>query len=348
LEGKAMTTYEIKKRILYNQHITNKSDKLTVIHDLCGVQAQFMTNAYHAVKIRCRDELSQGTWGEGLVKNWTIRGTVHVFSADDLPLFLHNSQAHYLHPHDTADGDYCISSERNKQFADYIIKLIGEGISERESLKAECFKIGMTARECESVFDQWGGTIRRLAERGFICYKVQEKKAFILCPPFVPIEKEKAKLEIARRYFLNYAPATIKDAAYFSGMTQANIKEWLNKLPVTVENVDGTDYFYINNGITDYPEILGCILLAGFDQLMLGYNKQSSLFLPQEHLREIFNLAGIVMPAILLDGRVIGKWKKKNKNITFTLFESVNKESIKQISDTAGIYWNDIKKTEWV
>ncbi len=89
------------------------------------------------------------------------------------------------------------------------------------------------------------------------------------------------------------------------------------------------------------------ILLAGFDQLMLGYQKKESLYLPSEHLRGIFNLAGIVMPAILLDGKVVGKWKKKNTMLTFTLFETVSARDKKAISGEAEKLWNDIKKIEF-
>lgn len=54
-----------------------------------------------------------------------------------------------------------------------------------------------------------------------------------------------------------------------------------------------------------------CLFLAGFDQLMLGYEKKESLYLAPENLRAIFNLAGIVMPPVMLDGRVVGKWKRR-------------------------------------
>lgn len=172
-----MTKDELRMRILANQHITCKADKFTVVRDLCGIQAQFTVHAYHALKIRCSDELIPDTWGEGLVKNWTIRGTVHVFDENDLPLFLHDGRTNYLRPQDTMESNHCISSERKKMFADYIVKLIGEGICEREALKDECFKIGMTEQECKNLFDPWGGIIRALAEQGLICYKVQEKKA---------------------------------------------------------------------------------------------------------------------------------------------------------------------------
>lgn len=66
---------------------------------------------------------------------------------------------------------------------------------------------------------------------------------------------------------------------------------------------------------------------------MLGYQKTESLYLPQKHLRKIFTLAGIVMPAVLLHGRVVGKWKRKSTKLLITLFEplsSAEKEVMEQ------------------
>ena len=74
---------ELKIRQLTNQHLIQPADKMTVIRDLCGVQAQFMVNAMHSLKIRCND-IKENTAADGLVKNWTVRGTVHVFAESDL------------------------------------------------------------------------------------------------------------------------------------------------------------------------------------------------------------------------------------------------------------------------
>lgn len=45
-----MTLEELKIRQMTNQYLLSPSDKLTVARDLCGVQAQFMTNALHSLK----------------------------------------------------------------------------------------------------------------------------------------------------------------------------------------------------------------------------------------------------------------------------------------------------------
>ena len=89
-----MTMDELKQIQLYRQHLTVPADKIPVVRDICGVQCQFLSNAYHSLRIRCRDALDTERWGNGLVKNWSVRGTVHVFAAEDLSVFRYD------------DGDY--------------------------------------------------------------------------------------------------------------------------------------------------------------------------------------------------------------------------------------------------
>lgn len=295
-----MTLEEIKLRRLAGQHLLAPTNTQTVVKDLCGVQAQFLSHALQGLSIRCTEVNT-----DGLIKSWTNRGTMHLFSVDDLPLFLHEGRTHFLRPVDTLESDAYISADRKAYFADRIVDAISQGIDEREALKTVCEKAGMTDNESQSLFDPWGGTIRALCETGRICHKVQEKKAYQLCPAFEPMEKEPARLELAKRYFTHFGPATIKDAAYFFGATQAEIKSWLKQLPVTETTLDGKSYFHIDNSLSA-DELPACLFLAGFDQLMLGYEKTESLFLPKEHMRDIFNLAGIVRPAILVNGNVVG------------------------------------------
>lgn len=306
----------IMRQILCRQHITAPADKNTVCRDLCGLQAQFLSGARHGLGIRCREPLGED-WGRGMVKSWTIRGTVHVFREEDLPLFLHEGRSHSHRPVDNMESDRYITQARKQYFAGLIVDAIGEGTDSREALKARCYAAGLTEGEAESIFDPWGGTIRYLAEAGKICYKVQEKKAFQLCPDFEPMEYEAAWTELLRRYFTGFGPATLRDAAYFFGKPQRELRRWMQKLPLREISVEGQMRYVLG----DVPETLpDCVFLSGFDQLMLGYEKRESLFLPQEHLRGIFNLAGIVMPAVLLRGRVAGRWKLEGRGLNLWLF----------------------------
>jgi len=334
-----MTLEEIKLRRLVGQHLLAPADTRSVVKDLCGVQAQFLSHALHGLSIRCADVNT-----DGLVKSWTNRGTMHLFSADDLPLFLHEGRMHFLRPVDTMESDAYISADRKTYFADLIVDAVSQGIDEREALKAVCEKAGMTESESQSLFDPWGGTIRALCEAGRLCHKVQEKKAYQLCPTFGPMAEEPARIELARRYFTHFGPATIKDAAYFFGTTQTKVKSWLKQLPVAEASLDGKSYFYIDNGLSA-GEMPDCLFLAGFDQLMLGYEKTESLFLPKKHMRDIWGLAGIVRPAILVNGTVVGWWNLKNRKLKITLFSPADQ---KLICETASRLWSDLKQIEYL
>lgn len=348
-----MTLEEIKIRQLTNQYLITPTDKLSAVQDLCGLQAQFIVNVFHSLKIRTND-YNETTIKNGLVKNWTIRGTVHVFAESDLPLFIHCKNGELYLSHDwtvpswwNQRNDWRLTPERQQYFSEVILEVLQKSSYTRDKLRAICETHGMTNAESSSMFHSWGGGIRELCERGFINYTVQEKKEYCLAPKFTPIPEEEANLEIARRYFTHIAPATIKDAAYFFHTTQAQIKTWLSALPVQSLECDGKTYFYIDNGFVYDSEIPACIFLAGFDQLMLGYEKKESIYLKPAHLRGIFNLAGIVMPSVLFHGMVVGRWKKKNRKLTIELFIHISERDRRIMKTTAESLWADINSIEF-
>ena len=331
-----MDIEEIRLRRLAGQHLIAPADTLSVVRDLCGVQAQFMSNALHALRIR-----SSEPEGDGLVKNWTIRGTVHVFAESDLPLFIRAGDYRKNEWSDpnwwNSRPDWALGPERQRYLSDVVLAALAEGPRTREELRELCRAEGMTPAEEGSMFHPWGGGLRQLCER----------KEFHLSPVFEPIPEDEAKLELAKRYFTHYGPATVKDAAYFFGTTQTEVKKWLRSLPAEAVECEGRTYYYIGSECNSGADIPGCIFLAGFDQLMLGYEKKESLFLSREHLRAIFSLAGIVMPAVLLHGRVAGRWKRRGRRLSVELFSPVEGKDTELIRESAEALWSDISAVEF-
>ncbi|MBR5366860.1 MAG: winged helix DNA-binding domain-containing protein, partial [Clostridia bacterium] len=236
---------------------------------------------------------------------------------------------------------WALTPERQKTLADTILDALSAGPRTREELKEICrLRARMTSAEEDSMFNQWGGGIREMCERGFLHYAVKEDRTFVLSPDFAPIPEEDAMREIARRYFTYYGPASVHDAMYWFHATASQVKGWLEELPVTAAECGGRTYYYIPHE-TSSVSAPRCIFLAGFDPLMLGYEKKESLFLPQAFMRGIFNLAGIVMPAVLLDGTVVGKWRKKGKQIAVSLFDTISTEGRAEIRRAAESLWPD-------
>jgi hypothetical protein len=67
-----------------------------------------------------------------------------------------------------------------------------------------------------------------------------------------------------------------------------------------------------------------------------------------EYIRGIYNLAGIVFPAILLDGTVVGRWKKDKSKLIFKLFREISMKDRKKITAKAVNVFGNINKTEWI
>ena len=345
--GISISREERLRCILYGQHLTAPAEKLAVCRELNGLQAQYVSCAFHALRIRCGEPLAEQSWGEGLVKSWSVRGTMHVFAASDLPLYLHEGRTHFLRPQDKMEADEWITLARKQQFAGRIVQLIGQGVTGREQLRAVCLAEGLTEREAQSVFDPWGGTLRYLAETGRICYRVQQKKEFCLCPAFRPLPRGQAELEQARRYFAHYGPATVRDAAYYFGVSQACVRAWMDQLPLT-EVRAGDKTCYLLGELPDAPALPECGFLAGFDPVLRGLQKKESPVLPPEYLRGIFSLGGIVQPAVLVRGAVAGSWKCRGTVLTVTCFRTLERAEQQAVRAAAEQTFPQLKKLELV
>ena len=222
------------------------------------------------------------------------------------------------------DGHCQVSTERMLYFARLVTDNLSSTPVSREDLKDLCHQAGMTQDEEERVFSGWGGVIRLLAESGVLCISAQVNRAYLRCPDLPDIPREQADAELLRRYVTHYGPVTLHDAMYFFRWPQKRILALFHELGVHTLTCQGRTYYYLVRPEAP-PPIPRCIFLAGFDPLMLGYEKKESLYLPPEHLNKIFNNTGIVFPSLLMDGQVKGKWKEHPRRIEITLFEPLNK-----------------------
>ena len=330
---------------LSNQYLLRTGERMEVLRAMNGFQAQFLSNALYAMRLRST-AYDTAHAADSLVKSWTLRGTMHIFAEADLPLFLHTG-CRYRSRDWTVPSfwnqrpNWALTPKRQAYFSDLIIDALAQGPMTREALKARCRAAGMTQAEEGSIFHPWGGGIRELCERGFLCGTVSEEKAFRLCPAFMPMEEQDALLEQTRRYFTNYGPASVRDAAYYFCTSQAEIKKRLAQLPVEAAECEGQRLFSLYSGRAPGQSLPGCLLLAGFDPLMLGYEKKQSVFLPPEYLRGIFSLSGIVMPPVLLRGVVAGRWKRSGKRLLVMCFRPFSREERGFTEAAAARLWGE-------
>ena len=298
---------------------TPAEDEPAVLRGLCGLQAQFYGNCLHALRLRCGKAPDEDILRTSTVKTWTLRGTLHLIAQSDLPLFLYNGRSHFLRSCDTMENDDHLSAARKRELAAIILDAAQKGCGGREEL-------------CES---------------GVLSHTAQQKKAFRPCPPFAPMTKADALRALMRRYLTRYGPVTVQDAAYFFGLPQRELLPVIESLSPQ-ELICKGKIFYSLGDINITGDLSCCRFLAGFDPLMLGYEKRSNPFLPEEALRGVFTLAGIVRPSILLDGKIVGVWKRRGKTVELTGLMPLQSLQRKRIEEEAlQIFGDSVSKLVW-
>ena len=168
-----MDRTELALARLSNQYLLRVGERMEVLRAMNGLQAQFLSNALHAMRLRST-AYDAAHAADGLVKGWTLRGTMHIFAEADLPLFLH-SGCRYRSRDWTVPSfwnqrpGWALTPQRQTYFSNLIVDVLTQGPLTREALKDRCRAAGMTQAEEESMFHPWGGGIRELCERGFLC-----------------------------------------------------------------------------------------------------------------------------------------------------------------------------------
>ena len=304
------------------------------VHQICrqhnGVQAQVRSYADVGFLTRMSTEDFSGSWSLDLVRQWSIRGTLHAYLKEDIPLYLYEGR-NYLKPNlslPTHDGK--ISAKEKGYYGDLILEALASGHKSRDELKEICRKAGLSKEKEASLFDSWGGIIASLISEGKI-YQEYERQYFGLLKSYEPWDKEQAELEIARRYFSGFGPVSLADARYYFKENKRTIENWMKKLDLKTVEVEGITRYYageLEEGDTDIPPI---IFIAGFDALLLAFEKKENPFFDPKYIRDIYTLTGIVKPVIMLNGELVATWRKEKNKVYVRPFKNLRKKEISLI-----------------
>lgn len=103
----------------------------------------------------------------------------------------------------------------------------------------------------------------------------------------------------------------------------------MEQLDLKTVEVAGEERFYL--GELEEAELPDCLFVAGFDQLLLGYEKKANPFFDPKHIRQIYTLTGIVKPVVFYKGRLVATWKRDKKDIILDIFENLTSSELKEL-----------------
>nr|WP_272877497.1 crosslink repair DNA glycosylase YcaQ family protein [Streptococcus ruminantium] len=156
------------------------------------------------------------------------------------------------------------------------------------------------------MFNAWGGLLRYMVERGEI-YQEYGAKRFHRLKDFQPLPKKEAELEFAQQYFTGYGPVSLANARYYFKENKSTVLGWMKQLDLKTIQVEGEERFYSGN--LEEGELLRCLFISGFDQLLLGYEKKTKPFFDLSYIRKIYTLTGIIKPTVFYKGRLVATWR---------------------------------------
>jgi hypothetical protein len=116
--------------------------------------------------------------------------------------------------------------------------------------------------------------------------------------------------ELARRYLAAYGPATAKDFATWAGLPVPTARTAVKAVAEAEVIVEGESFAVID----DLPGCEDLRLLGEFDPYLLGYQDRRYA-LDDEHRKLIHPGGGMLRPAVVRAGRVIGSWKHRGPEV---------------------------------
>lgn len=238
--------------------------------------------------------------GGEVVRTWAMRGTLHMLTAQDVgwivallgPRFAKGMRGrrHRL----GLDDDTCA-----RAVAALRSTLTGSTPLTRAELMAEIgFELGGQAPAHLLAYAAMTSVIRRGPEAA------KDEPTYVLLGEHEPVERPVA--ELARRYLTGYAPASADDFAAWSGLPLGASRAAFAELGEQFEPVG--ENRYAPTGFEPVTEEV-VRLLGHFDAYLLGYRGRADAVDPAYDKR-INTGGGFVMPALLVDGRVLGTWRR--------------------------------------
>lgn len=322
-------------------------DLVELARHLVGIQSQLRTTPALAAWARCahvggndlRHELEES---RRLVRTWTVRGTLHVVAAADLPLFWQALRPEwetrwslYLDRH--------VTRNQRAEAAGACLEILAQGPATRSQLLTGVQQ-ALNCREdwVAYLFSSWGGVLKDLAYAGKVVYgpELDGEVRFVRAEdwvtlPAADVEPDEALAVLLERYLRAYSPARLQDFVYWSGVTAARARAALAHLEGRVAVHEG--WLVLEDagdqaaaGAPSPADVGGVRLLPKFDPFLLAHKEK--FYLDEAYYKAVFRPAGDIAAVILKSGRVIGTWRVEGYRVVPDLFAPVDDQTAAELA----------------
>ncbi len=321
----AVTWNDVRARRLARSSLTARArpeQLVDVVHDTGGIHAQVMASAELSLGERVEEiaqqDVRDALWRDrALVKAWTLRGTLHLHPAGELPLWYAARRAVGGIPSDgyaeftPAEVDEVYAAIREaldgrcllrEELADAVVKRVGPGPRER-------------------LLSGWAFFLDEVCQGPPQGNKVTFVRPDQWIEGWKDVDEGEALREVCRRYLRTYGPATPTDFRQWFSSRQfkpADARALFASLELEEVDVEGHTA-HVRAGDTSFPEPQQTVrLLPEYDVYVMGFRERDQL-VPQEARRQVAahgrgkyeGPAGVRF--LMIDGIAAGLWERKKR-----------------------------------
>jgi Winged helix DNA-binding domain len=287
-------------------------DPVAVVERLLAVQGQDPRGARLAIRARSEglraSDVDRALNDRALLITWLNRGTLHLVRGEDYPWLqaltaprLMTSSARRLAQEKVTPN----AAERGVRAIER--SLAEEGPMTRAQLRERIAAAGVRTEGQALVHLLLLASLRGLTVRGPM---VGREHAYVLVRDWldrpVPIDRDRALAELARRYLAGHGPADDRDLARWAGLSLRDARAGLGAIASElVQREDGLLDLADRPGAAELPPPR---LLGSFDPVLLGWVSREPMLADKA---PIVTVNGIFRPFALVRGRAVAVWSMR-------------------------------------
>ncbi len=298
-----------------------------VARHLGALQAQDLASAQWSFGVRAAGstlEDVERAFADGeVLRTWPMRGTVHAIAPEDARWMLATCGVRALQGVEKRWERLGLDRPTVERAAE----LLGEALAGgRRLTRSACVDLlveaGLHTASGHGYHLLWYAS-----QIGVTCIGPNEggEQTFVLLDEWAPdqrdLEGHEALAVLAERYVRGHGPATRQDLAGWAGITQGDAKVGIAAAgpAIAAVEVDGREMLVAADLLDRADEVLAvhdpkrALLLPGFDELVLGVKDRSLILEPGYLDRIVPGSNGMFLATVVVDGRVVGRWRRTIK-----------------------------------
>src|SRR6266699_4035206 len=348
-----MINLDIAHRRLHNQHITRRTLETpqALVEWLGAVQAQDFAAAKWALGLRLQgvkdDDIEQAFTNGAILRTHVMRPTWHFVSPADIRWLLaltaprvNAGNASWYRRLELDDALFIRSNA-------VLAKALQGG---KQLTRAELVSVLQRAGIATDELQRFSYIIMRAELDVIVCSGARRGRQFTYAllderaPQAMTLDRHEALAEVASRYFTSRGPATLQDFVWWSGLTVADARTGLEMVTTQLmhEVVDGQKYWFSSSASPSNDLSQTVYLLPNYDEYIVGYTDRSAVF-DASHAQHLDARGNVLFQhTIVLNGRVVGTWKRMLKKdevmLTPSLFTPLTKDETHALITSAERY----------